>query len=146
MPLIHLPFVNGQPMIQAYIGVSLPRAQAMTSIGITVPPPVLLNFLIDTGAGLTAVDPLAVAPLGLTPSGTVSIQTPSTGSTPNPCNQYDVSILVPAPTGAPFILDAHPVVEASLKHQSIDGLLGRDVLRGCVLFYNSPLDGFTLAY
>jgi hypothetical protein len=74
------------------------------------------------------------------------MQTPSTGAALHQCNLYDVSLLVPALAGAPFFLDATPVMESQLRSQGIDGLLGRDVLEKFVLFYNSPMGGFTLAY
>lgn len=93
------------------------------------------------------LDATAIGSLGLVPTGVVSMQTPSTNSTPHSCNQYDISLIIPATsTGAPLVIEALPVLESTLRPQGIDGLLGRDVLRGCVLFYNSPLDGYTLAY
>ena len=78
--------------------------------------------------------------------GSTHMQTPSTGAALHQCNLYDVSLLVPALAGAPFFLDATPVMESQLRSQGIDGLLGRDVLEKFVLFYNSPMGGFTLAY
>ena len=146
MPLIHLAFVGGQPLIDAHIGVSGPRAAAMTSAGLPVPPLVKVTLLIDTGASGVCIDQVALSSLGLVPTGAASMLTPSTGTTPHSCNLYDVSLLIPAASGAPFYLPAIPIMESNFQSQGIDGLLGRDVLAQCVLFYNSPLGGFTLAY
>jgi hypothetical protein len=78
-----------------------------------VPNPVRVRGLIDTGASSTCIDsgslqsariasPAAsgasstcidsgsLAPLGLTPTGTISMMTPWTGATPHVCNQYDI--------------------------------------------------------
>ncbi len=101
----------------------------------------MLNLLIDTGASCVVLDQIAIAPLGLVPTGAASMHTPSTSGT-----QYDVSLIIPATSGPPFVLEALPVLEGSFKSQGIDGLLGRDVLKQFVLFYNSPLDGYTLAH
>lgn len=146
MPLIHRAFDNGRPMISAIVGVSEPKRVAMVSAGLTPPSSVVLNLLIDTGASGTALDPDALASLNLTPTGAIFMQTPSTGASPVMCNQYDVSLIIPAVKGAPFVIDAQAIIEASLRSQGFDGLLGRDVLQQCVLFYNSPLGGYTLAY
>jgi hypothetical protein len=147
MPLIHLAFdVSRRPIVQAFVGVSAPRQQAMVAAGQVVPPAILGAFLVDTGASGTCIDPTTFANLGLMPTGSAHMQTPSTGTALHQCNLYDVSLLVPALAGAPFFLDATPVMESQLRSQGIDGLLGRDVLEKFVLFYNSPQSGFTLAY
>ena len=120
--------------------------QVMAAAGQTPPPSVPVTLLIDTGASSTCLDPTAIASLALTATGTVQIQTPSTGGAAHCCNQYDISLIIPSPAGAPHFIDALPIIEASLRPQGIDGLLGRDVLARCILFYNGPLLGYTLAY
>jgi hypothetical protein len=146
VPLIQHALTLGQPLIQVFVGVSAPRQQALVASGQPVPPAQRLAFLIDTGASGTCVDPAAIVSLNLSPTGTALIQTPSTGSTPHSCNTYDVSLTVPSPSGLPLLLPALPIIESQLKLQGIDGLLGRDVLAKCTLFYNGPLAGYTLAY
>jgi hypothetical protein len=146
MPLIHRAFINGQPMISVIIGISEPRQTAMTAGGIAIPPAVTLNLLIDTGASCVVLDQDAIASLNLVPTGVATMHTPSTGAVPHLCNQYDVSLVIPSPKGVPFEIGALPILESTFRAQGFDGLLGRDVLQQCVLFYNSPLGGYTLAY
>ncbi len=146
MPLIHLAFESGRPIVRAFVGLSVPRQQAMAAAGQPIPAAILGAFLVDTGASGTCIDPTTFATLGLTPTGSTQMQTPSTGAALHQCNLYDVSLLIPPVAGLPFYLEATPVMESHLRPQGIDGLLGRDVLEKFVLFYNSPLGGFTLAY
>ncbi len=49
-----------------------------------IPNPVAVKGLVDTGASCTVIDPTVVQRLGLTPTGSTMILTPSTGSTPHP--------------------------------------------------------------
>jgi hypothetical protein len=95
MPCINLPVTPTGPLIEVWIGVSHPRQTALQAAGQAVPQYVRGSFLIDTGATSTCVDPGVVAPLGLSPSGVVNIQTPSTAGTQHPCNLFDVSLLIP---------------------------------------------------
>lgn len=96
MPAINLPISPNGPLIQALIGVSTPRAEAMALAGIVVPNWVQGTFLIDTGASITCIDPGIIDPLNIPPSGAVNVQTPSTGEGAHMCNQYDVLFYIPA--------------------------------------------------
>lgn len=116
--------------------------------GLPVPQWIPGVFLVDTGASGTCVDPAILAPLGLTPSGSVSVQTPSTGATPHQCSQYDVHLYIPGADESKegLVIPAIAVLETALSAQGIDGLIGRDVLDLCTLIYNSGIKTFTLAY
>jgi hypothetical protein len=128
------------------VGVSVLRAQAMKLAGVPIPLPVQINLLIDTGASATCIDPEVLASLCLTPTGSVPIHTPSTNGAPHVCNQYDVCLYLLPANGLAHFVDALPIIESSLRSQGIDGLLGRDVLAQCALFYNGPQSGYTLSY
>ena len=147
MPLIHRPLTDGAPIVSVFIGVSGPRQQALIASGLPVPDLVRMELLIDTGASSCLLDQTAIAPLGLVPTGVTTVHTPSTdAAAPHFCNQYDVSLILPAPEGPPLVLEALPILEGAFRHQGIDGLLGRDVLGLCTLVYNAPAGGYTLAY
>src|SRR5688500_13540674 len=91
------------PIIHVVIGVSNPRFHALRAAGQTPPPPISLAMLIDTGSSGCCVNQGLLAPLGLAPSGKISMHTPTTGGNPITCDQYDVSIMIPHPQ-TPFFL------------------------------------------
>ncbi|MCL5673788.1 MAG: hypothetical protein M1407_04130 [Deltaproteobacteria bacterium] len=143
------------PVLQAYISPTKYRIDALNKAGLPVPQPESGIFLLDTGASQTCVDPLIIGNLGLTPTDFISIQTPSTNGVPAQCGTYDVEIII-GPTIAPSevlnpILNMSyyctlNVIEAGLLHQGISGLIGRDILEQCILFYNGRLSSFTLSW
>lgn len=148
MPAIHLPITQQGPLLRAYVGVSTYRADALIKAGLAAPKWISGIFLVDTGASGTCIDPALVQPLDIPPSGSVNVQTPSTGETPHPCSQYDVLLYIPGPDPGVdgLMIDAIPILETSLSPQGIDGLIGRDVLDRCTLIYNPGIKMFTLAY
>jgi hypothetical protein len=138
---------NG-PVLTVVIGVSVARGDALMTAGRPVPAGISARALIDTGASCTCVDPSILVKLALTPTGTVSVHTPSTGPAAHLAEQYDVSLLVPG-AGAhhvPLALPAIPVMAAELSVQGIDALIGRDVLRDCIFIYNGSVGLFTIAF
>lgn len=133
----------------AYVGVSHARAAALTTASLPLPTPVTIQALIDTGASGTCVDPSVLQTLGLTPSGSVTVNTPSTGNHPHTADQYDVSIFVPGSlaTQPPLIVPNLAVVCSELlPSQGFHALIGRDILSVCIFTYNGAAGLFTLAY
>lgn len=138
---------NG-PVLTVFVGVSLARRDALMTAGREIPAGAPIRALVDSGASSSCVDPGILASLGLTPTGSVTVHTPSTGSAPHTAEQYDVSIIVPG-TGShhsPLVIPAVPVLSAHLALQGIDALIGRDILRDCILIYSGSLGQFTLAF
>jgi len=85
--------------------------------------------------------------MGLQPTGSIPILTPSTGATPTQVNTYDVSLTVPLGTpGSSFLLGAIQVFESSLNVQGFQALIGRDVLKNCLFVYDGRNSLFSLAF
>jgi hypothetical protein len=143
----HLTFQIGPtgPLLDVIVTVSKPRADALTKAGQPTPAPVQARLLIDTGASGTAIDPSILTKLGLSPTGIMTIHTPSTGPQGHQVNQYDVGLAIQYQGLARQFL-ALPVGECSLNAQGIDGLLGRDVLAHCLFIYTGPDNAFILSF
>lgn len=136
-------------MLNAAIGVSRERRSALTIAKLQIPQTVPIRALIDTGASATCIDPSALLPLQLTPTGIATVHTPSTKSNePSEHEQYDISLIVPAAANQPpLVLHILPVICADLlSSQGFHALIGRDVLSQCIFIYNGPAGFFTLAY
>jgi predicted aspartyl protease len=138
---------NG-PVLTVVIGVSVARADALVAAGESIPTGIRARALIDTGASCTCVDPSILGSLRLTPTGTVSVHTPSTGGAAHLAEQYDVSLIIPGAGThhVPLVISAVPVMAANLSLQGVDALIGRDVLRECILIYNGSSGTFTIAF
>ncbi len=149
MPHFTLLMSANGPLVDAFVGVSQPRRVALTQSGQQVPALVQVRALIDTGASSSCVDPSVLSALGLSPTGSAPMITPSTGTTPHIADQYDISLLIPSATTSqlPLVFHAMPVacVELLLA-QGFHALIGRDVLQQCLLTYNGNRNWFTLAY
>lgn len=134
------------PIVSAYVGVSRPRADALVAAGQVPPQPIQIRGLLDTGASNTAIDPTVLTALGLTPTGTAQVNTPTTGAAPQTVDQYDVGFVIPSPNGAPLFSQTLPVFASHLfAAQGIHALIGRDILSQCVFVYNGS-GFFTLSY
>ena len=146
MPSVNIQILASGPVIDVQIGIAAPRREALIQAQVPVPPPVSCRLLVDTGASSTCVDPTIIQQLNLSPSGIVQIHTPSTNiGNAHQCYQYDVSLMIVHPN-LRRVFSAIPVIESTLAHQGIDGLLGRDILSECLLVYNGEIGLFTLAF
>jgi predicted aspartyl protease len=147
MPQLDLSISDPGPMLDAMLWVSAPRRRVLEAQGLTVPKPVFFRALVDTGASCTCVDPSIIQQLKLTPTGATGVHTPSTAGNSVTCNMYDVQVIVPGLNGKLLCnVESLAVVEASLKAQNLDALIGRDILALATLIYNGPADAFTLCF
>src|SRR4051794_1484897 len=105
-----------------YVALSTPKIDALKKAGQQFPLPVKISALIDTGASCSAIDPSVVKALGLIPTGTTHIYTPSTGAGSHPCHLYDVCLAFINPE-IRVVGVTIPVIEAELFNQSIQALI-----------------------
>ncbi len=147
MPHFTLSLGPNGPVLNAIVAVSQERNAALVAAGQPAPKPQPIRALVDTGASATCVDPSVLAALSLTPTGIVSVSTPSTGGTPHQAEQFDAALIIPAPQGPALMFRTIPVVASELlEAQGFHALIGRDILDQCIFFYNGSLKLFTLAY
>jgi len=145
VPHLTIQISPGGPILDIQVGVSQARAQALQRAGRTVPNPIQIRGLVDTGASCTCIDPAVLQSLGLSPTGLVPMHTPSTGNQPHNMNLYDVSLILMHPA-LTLSLGNMAVGESQLSIQGIQALIGRDVLRRCLLVYDGQTGIFTLAF
>ena len=137
------------PLVNANVAVSEGRKTALIAAHQAVPDARIIRALVDTGAGFTSIEPAVLQALGLTPTGTIDIVTPSTGQGVHTTDTYDVdfSIAGAAPQDPPLVLSNLRVAACELYlKQGIHALIGRDILERCILVYNGSLAVFSLAF
>jgi predicted aspartyl protease len=135
-------------LVVALIGVSQARRNALVVGQQPIPNAVQIQALVDTGASGTCIDPSVLNQLGLTPTGKTLVNTPTTGTQPASADTYDVSLTIYAVENQPpLIQHTIPVIASELlAGQGIHALIGRDILRGCLLMYDGANGLFSLAY
>ena len=127
------------PMVDVRLWIGTPVEGALKKSGNKIPQPVQAKALIDTGATGTVIHPELVKQLGLKPIGIVSITTPSSENVP--CYEYIIRIMFPNNV----VMESF-AVEAPLKGQQIQCLIGRNVLARGVLVYTGYINQFTLSF
>lgn len=139
---------SGGLIVNAAIGVSQARRNALTQAGQPVPNWVPVEALVDTGASCTCLDPIVLQQLGLSPTGSSLVNSPTTGMLPAIADQYDISIIILATkTSPPLIHHTIPVIQAVLfPTQGFHALIGRDILQACLLVYDGQSGTFSLGY
>ena len=153
MPHFAVPISATGPLFDAFIRVSKARYDALQASSQPIPQFRQVRALLDTGASASCLDLSVVTALGLQPTGSTSIITPSTGNTPHTVDLYDVSILVPAPilraegVTPPLIFNTVAVAGCNLlQAQGFHALIGRDILAVCMFYYNGPGNMIIVSY
>lgn len=136
MPSIIAPLTHDGAIVEVLVGISHPRAMMLQARQQSVPEPLRLRLLIDTGASSTTLAYGRLAALNLPPTGTTHVHTASSGNSPVECDEYDVSLVFPDAIPAAWGIATMPVIESAPLDGPIDGLLGRDVLNRAILTYN----------
>ncbi len=128
------------PQVSVRIGLRGTAEDALEREKIVVPSPIDCVGLIDTGASCTAVRTDLLKPLGLHPVGTTLVQSPTTGGVAVTCPTYATKLYLP--NGWIEVT----VVETLMSGQSIDLLIGRDVLKHGLFIYQGHSSQFTLSF
>ncbi len=88
-------------VLDILVGVSIPEERAMRQALRSVPHPVSIRALIDTGSPFTGIDLREFRSLGLLATGVKSILTASSGPGGIRCDVFDVSVTVLHPSRKP---------------------------------------------
>jgi len=126
------------------IGISEERGKILESEEYFSGIPIHVRGLIDTGASGTCVDSRILKQLGLTPTGSVPIHTPSTRGIAVDVDQYDVSIALFDQHDQILSFGTIPVIESTFDDCEV--LIGRDILRQVLLIYDGIAGQFTLTF
>jgi hypothetical protein len=121
------------------------RVAALKKTGHPFAGPVPAVGLIDTGASGSCLDLGVLGRLGIQPTGSAAIHTPSTGTQYETRDQYDVSLTLGANQQYPLTL-VLPVIGSSFASEGFHALIGRDVLCYCVLTYHGHAAQFALMF
>ena len=116
------------PIIDVWIGVSEPRARALSAKHLPVPSSIRVPFLIDTGADTTMVNEDLMRSLGIPATGARDIVGSTTHTDPTTCDCYAVAFELRSSAEAPMVVPALEVLARPFFNVSIYGLIGRDVL------------------
>jgi predicted aspartyl protease len=131
-------------LVDILVALSTPRIDALKAAGMGYPPPEKAKALIDTGASISSISSQIAKKLGLVPSGITSICSATTGSATQNCNLDDVCLaFVPQPIKVLGV--TIPVIEVDVFTPGVDVLLGRDMLRQCLVIYDGQRSTFILA-
>jgi predicted aspartyl protease len=109
------------------------------------PVPVRVQALIDTGANGTVFVPAVFQRLGIHPHDATEIRTPGQLEPQQvPIFNVDLSIFDSSMVTPVAVLANSRVIEASLRGQPVEGLIGRDLLRHFIFEYHGPQSFFRL--
>jgi hypothetical protein len=148
MPHFTLSLDASAPVVNAGITVSEARRVALRAANEPIPGVQVVRALIDTGASFTSIDRAVLSALGLEPTGTIDIVTPSTGQGPHLADAYDVDFQIGAgPEDVPLWIPNLRTASCDLfQRQGIHALIGRDILQRCIFIYNGSMNLFSLSF
>jgi hypothetical protein len=128
---------NG-PVYPVVITPSFPTIEALRLEKKDVPH-IKVKAIFDTGAQSTAISKKVADFLKLIPRGTVHVYTSQSSKI---VNEYDIALEF----DSRICLNSLRVFGASLHEQSIDCLIGRDILQFGVFTYDGPNKNFKLSF
>ena len=145
MPVIHFELdFNGRPIVE--LAISLSSNDRLTAPEGANPLLLTVNALVDTGASRSHIDIRKLDELDLVAAGEDDVHTASTGEVPEKMDRYFVGLSFLG--DKPGLIARNLLVCGSdkLAGLRVDMLLGRDVLKTCLLVYDGGNNRFSLAY
>jgi hypothetical protein len=149
MPILTGQLHHGRAKVTVEVATPAAFALALQQSGAQVPQPIQAVALLDTGAPISAIDPILRQGLLLRPFTTRTLLTPSSGGAQNVRRLYKVDLTVPHPGGNPANSLHRPrlsAIEASLAHLGHTVLIGTDVLGQLQFFFDGYSQRFSLAF
>ena len=126
------------PIVRANVTISAALERALRERNQSVPPPVAVQALLDTGAWRTVIRTDVISRLGMMPTGHISVPT---ASSPNVSSfEYSVRIILPGERPISVI-----ALELPLVGHHIECIIGRDVLRAGSFTYDGDAGSFSLS-
>jgi hypothetical protein len=148
MPLISGTLTQDGAIVDILVGVGEARRQRLLNAGFPIPAVVPLRAQIDTGSHVTCLMPEAFDRLEIQAFRAARIRTPSTKrGTPHHCQQFVVSISLVSGLSTFPIPDVHAIASEDFSPgETVEAIIGRDILDLCVFCYHGPHGTFELAF
>jgi predicted aspartyl protease len=127
------------PLVEIHLAIDATLESVLKAQGKTIPNPVPVLAMIDTGATATVIREDLAQILGIKPVGQALVTTPSSAYVP--CYEYLIRVLFPN-----GITVETTAISASMQGQPIQCLIGRDVLKHGVFIYTGYTNTFTLCF
>jgi predicted aspartyl protease len=133
-------------VLQAVFGLNGTDMTDLAQLGKSIPAPIQVRALVDTGSDVTAVAPHVVQRLGLVQSAIPGLSQTASGSVLVNIHRVSLSILEPVGrSGSVLVLPDLLVSELTTTLPSLDALIGMDVLRSCLFVLDGPGRQFILS-
>jgi hypothetical protein len=140
MPHLTFPFQPEGLALEMIIGLNDQGTAALVQAGTSIPAPLRIRALLDTGCDVTAVAPRIFQHFGLQPVLRSSTQTASASIV---VDLYRISLGIPT---SGFVRPNLLVTELAVSLLPVEVLIGMDVLRECLLIVDGPGQQFTLGF
>lgn len=134
------------PLVDLRVGISNGWRKQLWKKGIEPPPEVYATFLVDTGSDSSMVDEQIMRALGLIAVNQRPVLTSESKGVAQLCNVYDISLEIINGGAAPWRITSVEANGRPLMSESVQGVLGRDVLNRVVLTYNGPAKVYSIDY
>ena len=128
------------PVIERMVGGTQAMLEALERTGQPKPEPLIVNALIDTGAGMTGFRTGVLAPLNLPLIGYSKVYT---AGTVTQANLYNVRLGI---TSMGRVIGEFAVLDIPLEGQNLDCLIGRDVLSRATFVYQGFGNTYSLSF